>query len=726
VRDKVFVVITIALLSVMPLLSSGIGSSAVSNSSAADTIPTYNHIFLIVLENEGFNGVIGNSYAPIMNALASDYGLATNYHGVADPSEPNYVAMLGGSYFGINNDNPYWFPGNTVNAANLMSQLEAAGKTWRGYFQNMPYPGYRGYCYPDKCNGIPDSDTQYVSKHNGIVNFANLQTPAEMGKMFPLSQLTTDLASGTVPNFSYIIPDECDDMHGAPPYCVDSNNPNTLQQNWLIANGDKFVGAVVNNITSSSVWKSGNDAIVVTYDEGNQATSKIATIVITNHGGRGVTDNTLYNHYSLLASIEQAFGLGCLLNSCTAHVMGPLFAVTGTTSIPKLPSPYNFPPTRDTISGMGAGKQAAPVTLNSTGGWTVVPSYSFGMQDNVLASVSAASATDAWAVGDYYPPGSPNVLSTLAEHFDGTQWTSYPLPNVGVEENSLLSVSMPTTGKAWAVGYYVNGNFSVRTLIEHFDGNVWYVVPSPSPGAEHDILYGVAAISDSDVWAVGAQQESSGIWQTLTEHWNGVAWSVLASPDPGSNGDQLYSVTALGSNNVYAVGQQTGPSFPGMSLVEHWNGSAWSTVNSPGDSSATELPLGVTATSASLTFVGQLENDTAPYRTFAVTGTPSHLSIQSTPNANVNENDLFSATTANDGTTWAVGWTIYNVASGNQKPLILHQKNDVWSLVSSPNLGAGNDSGLSSITTIPGGGMWAVGVTTNAAGNFETLIEYHP
>ena len=135
----------------------------------ATAFPQYDHVFLIIMENEGYNGIIGNSYAPILNALAQDYGLATNYTGVADPSEPNYVAMLGGDFFGISSDDPYWFPGHTVDVDILMSQLEGAGKTWQGYFQSIPYPGYRGYCYPDKCLGIPDADTQYAAKHNGIV-----------------------------------------------------------------------------------------------------------------------------------------------------------------------------------------------------------------------------------------------------------------------------------------------------------------------------------------------------------------------------------------------------------------------------------------------------------------------------------------------------------------------------------------------------------------------------
>jgi phospholipase C len=181
------------------------------------TVPQYDHIFLMIMENNGYGQIVGNPNAPILNALAQDYGIATNYTGVADPSEPNYVAMLGGDFFGITSDDPYFFPGQTVDAENLLSQLNGVGKTWKGYFQNMPYAGYRGYCYPDKCNGIPDADTQYVAKHNGMVNFANLQTPSEFAKMVPLQQLSDDLAAGTVPHFSYIIPDECDDMHGAPP-----------------------------------------------------------------------------------------------------------------------------------------------------------------------------------------------------------------------------------------------------------------------------------------------------------------------------------------------------------------------------------------------------------------------------------------------------------------------------------------------------------------------------
>jgi len=108
-----------------------------SAAAASTAFPQYDHIFMIVDENHNYNQIIGNPAAPEINALATDYGLATRYTGVADPSEPNYVAMLGGSTFGISSDDPYFFPGQTANQANLPSPLQAAGKTWKGYYQGI-------------------------------------------------------------------------------------------------------------------------------------------------------------------------------------------------------------------------------------------------------------------------------------------------------------------------------------------------------------------------------------------------------------------------------------------------------------------------------------------------------------------------------------------------------------------------------------------------------------
>jgi hypothetical protein len=123
---------------------------------------------------------------------------------------------------------------------------------------------------------------------------------------------------------------------------------------------------------------------------------------------------------------------------------------------------------------------------------------------------------------------------------------------------------------------------------------------SESRGLQN-ILYGVAAITESDVWAVGAHQDSNGLWHTPTEQRDGSAWSVVSAVDAGLNGNQFYAVKALATNNVYAIGQQAGSGFPCEALVEHWDETAWSIVPSPADPEASALPLGITATASSLT-----------------------------------------------------------------------------------------------------------------------------
>jgi hypothetical protein len=704
------------------------GSERVASTGQAATgFPKYDHVFLVISENHRFDQIIGNPAAPIINGLAASYGLATNYTGVSDPSEPNYVAMLGGSDFGINSDDPYFFPGHTVSADNLMSQLEAAGKTWRAYFQDMPYAGYRGYCFPGKCNGIPDSDTEYVAKHNGIVNYANMQNAADFARQMPLEQLSDDLASGNLPDFGYIVGDECNDMHGAPPYCVDSGNPGDVADNWLVATGDAFIGKVVGKITSSSSWKTGNNAIVLTWDEGDVPSDLVTTIVVTSHGPRGVQDATSYSHYSLLASLQQTFGLGCLLNSCTANVMTPLFQLTRANDVPAVPPPLVVPPNgTNAVSPAGAGVAGPTVHLNSKS-WDVVPAATIGTFDHNLAAVSAGSQNDAWAVGSFYPPsGDGTVLQTFGEHFDGARWTAFPLPDVGLNLNALFGVSVLPSGEAWAVGYYINASFHEKTLVLHYDGSTWTVVSSPSPGARQNILYGVAAISPRDVWAIGGFQDDKDVWHPLAEHWDGASWTLVPAAEPGATGNTFYAIRAS-CNGVFVTGQQAGTQFPGKALVEQWDGVAWNVVPTPADPGGTDISLGITAIgSTSLTVVGDRESSTAPYTTFVASGDDEGVRLVASPNVGAGENDLFSAATADDASTWAVGWLI-DPSTGNHNTLVEHGVNGAWSVVASPNPNPSNgDNGLSSVAAIPGGGLWAVGLTTSAAGNNAPLILHHP
>jgi phospholipase C len=308
----------------MSLLAGALVAMAAPASADGDDLPTYKHVFYIVEENRSFDQIIGNPDAPTFNQLATKYSLATDYFGTSHPSEPNYVAMVGGSDFGITNDGSYLT--NVVDQPSLASQLEGNGLSWKSYSQSMPFAGFTGTCYP--CN-TTDPSSLYASKHNGFLNFTGVQSnPAEMQKLVPIEQLTADLASNTVPSFSFIVPDQCHDMHGTTS-CPDATT------NVKVA--DAYLAQLVANITVSKAWQSGQNAIVITWDEGggtagccdaNPGGGQIYTAVVTAHGPRGLVYPTPSNHYSMLAALQQVFGLGCLQHTCdTANVVpaSPLF-----------------------------------------------------------------------------------------------------------------------------------------------------------------------------------------------------------------------------------------------------------------------------------------------------------------------------------------------------------------------------------------------------------------
>ena len=314
-----------ALAALLGATLAGCAPTSPGGNTSAPPIPRYQHIFVIVMENHGYDDIIGSDDAPQINALAQQYGLATNYWAVAHPSEPNYIALIGGSTFGVTDDNSYRV--NALSQPSLASQLETAGLTWKSYQQGLPSAGYTGE------TATTDSEV-YASKHNPFMNFlpyySTAQRPAALANVVPLSQLATDLSGDSAPSFGFISPGLCSDMHGDSA-CADNAT--------LVHVGDTFVGQTVKQIMAASFWSQGNNAIVVTWDEADGVVSlgpsglasgggQVATIVITSKGPRGVQDNTAYNHYSLLLSIQKAFGLDCLRNSCQATSMGALFAAS--------------------------------------------------------------------------------------------------------------------------------------------------------------------------------------------------------------------------------------------------------------------------------------------------------------------------------------------------------------------------------------------------------------
>ncbi len=171
---------------------------------------------------------------------------------------------------------------------------------------------------------------------------------------------------------------------------------------------------------------------------------------------------------------------------------------------------------------------------------------SFGKEGSELRGVGAVSASDLWAVGDY-------VGNTLIEHWDGTSWSVVPSPNPGTVNNYLSGVAAVSANDVLAVGSS-DSTSSQQTLVEQWNGTGWNVVSTPSPGILGNYLVGVTAASENDVWAVGGYTNNHVYSQTLTEHWNGTGWKVVPSPNPGTLSNQLQGVAAISTSDVWAVG----------------------------------------------------------------------------------------------------------------------------------------------------------------------------
>jgi phosphatidylinositol-3-phosphatase len=275
-----------------------------------------------MMENTAYKGLIGNPNAPFINQAANTYGLATSYFGVSHPSQPNYIAATSGALNGVFNDSDI-----TINVPNIVDQLEARDRTWKGYMQSL------SLCATKLDNHC--GNALYERKHNPFVSYADVQNnPARMANVVDLSQLAVDLGSGNVPNYSWISPDQCSDMHGRGGPASDPCNFGNVQ--GLIATGDAFLKSTVSTIMSSDAWTD-NSAIFITWDETDfpfvdvsgccdavPGGGHVVTLVITHSQHSHRTSDEAFNHYSLLATIQREWRLGCLANTCDRKNVKPM------------------------------------------------------------------------------------------------------------------------------------------------------------------------------------------------------------------------------------------------------------------------------------------------------------------------------------------------------------------------------------------------------------------
>lgn len=302
--------------------------------------------------------------------------------------------------------------------------------------------------------------------------------------------------------------------------------------------------------------------------------------------------------------------------------------------------------------------------------WSVVPAPN-APAANWLNGITAIAPDNIWVVGysEYYLPGGGGTRSTLIMHWDGSVWSIVPSANYSGADNLLYSVSAVSANDVWAVGYFTNptASYPQGTLTEHWDGSLWTIESSPNPPDFNSSLHGVSVIGPADVWTVGVSSITTGTTttsQTLTEHWDGASWRVIPSPGSGSSVDRLYSlsgVAAVSANDVWAVGDE---------FIEHWDGSTWTIVPQP------TLP----ENSTNLV--------TYPY--------------------------LKAVAAAGADNVWAVGAGPADASGQGSKTITEHWDGSTWTLVPSPSVPPDpvykvSYDELDGVAIVPGGEVWAVG-----------------
>jgi alpha-tubulin suppressor-like RCC1 family protein len=324
-------------------------------------------------------------------------------------------------------------------------------------------------------------------------------------------------------------------------------------------------------------------------------------------------------------------------------------------------------------SSGGAAPAAAAGPVSSP--WRVIgspvdPVSGDGLADDPFIAVSAASATDAWAVGASDDLADPQPL---AEHWDGHAWHKVPVPLPAAASTGRLEGDLELSpGNVWAVGAInAQAGTGEMTLVEHFNGKTWSVVPSPNPETgtgTTDELMGIAGTSPTDLWAVGTFGDDQ-FNAMLFEHFNGKTWSFV--PPPSENEEFGEAVTAISPDDAWAVGDTASGT-----ISAHWNGTAWSFVNTP-----------------------VLMDGTAPF------------------------NELTGVTAVSADDVWASGYE-GNVDQQNlSDPYVLHWNGTAWSLTRVPNAGT-EGSKLLGITALSATGIWAAGQTGEDDGSLLSLTEH--
>jgi hypothetical protein len=350
---------------------------------------------------------------------------------------------------------------------------------------------------------------------------------------------------------------------------------------------------------------------------------------------------------------------------------------------------------------------------SAAAGWSVVSVPHTG-NNTELNAMSVRTSTDGWAVGTQFGAAGQTPPPPVAYHWNGSAWSLTATPGLGVNAGFDAVSASGATG-AWAVGFTIPAGTDDRVaLYEFWNGSAWKVVSGPGRG-----LNGVADLGASNAWAVGDLG--------AVEHWNGTAWSSVTVPSPNPSdtaGNRLTAITAISSSDIWAVGQFTNTSFTTSAYALHYNGTSWAVTILPQPAvSGPSSPVlhGVTAVASNNVWaVG--ENEEVPGLGITTliehwNGTAWSIVRSPTPGAYPTLNAV-AARSASD--VYAVGFNEPSVNGGVQQGMILRWNGSKWSADTDPT--AGTFSPLYGAATLPGAASeWAAGIN----GTDQALVLSH-
>lgn len=351
--------------------------------------------------------------------------------------------------------------------------------------------------------------------------------------------------------------------------------------------------------------------------------------------------------------------------------------------------------------------------------WSFVPAANPDPNGDSLSGVTAISPNDVWAVGE------DNIAptSTLTEHFDGARWAAVSSPNPG-SQDELNAVSGDASNDVWAVGNYDDPVNGYQGLIEHWNGTSWSVVSSPTPaGTAGNYLTGVVALSSTDAWAVGY----TGIADTLIEHWDGSQWSVVPSPNPSQGANLLFAVTATSVTDVWAVGTYANAASDEEPLIEHWDGTSWNVVSAPvpaGNPIGPNMLEAVSAASSTdIWAVGRYDIPGEYTLIEHWNGSAWSVVPNPSPGTGTDGVDLSGVAAISASNAWAVGSLSHE--AGGIVPILEHWNGTSWSLVSGLALPT-TYYGFNAITVVVGSQVMAVGsYRPSSSTSYLAMSEYY-